>query len=134
LQTERDALLGLLEKADQLSDVLQVQEQLTKVRHELDSLEAQLRLLDDQIDLSTITLDIIEVERVSPDQPQGFWRQIGQNLKENLFSIGRGAKALFAWLISALPYFALGAVPAVVLALLLRRAYRSRKAKRSQKQ
>ncbi len=63
LKTEQESLLKLLEKAESLKDVFEIQSRLTEVRYELESFERQLRSYDNLVDYSTINLYIEEVER-----------------------------------------------------------------------
>ena len=61
LRTQRTLeaqLLALVAQAKSLHDVLEVQKQLAEVRGEVEKLEGRQRFLDQQIDLSTVTLHI----------------------------------------------------------------------------
>ena len=59
LETEQQRLLELLETAESLDDILTIESRLTEVQYELDSKESQLRTYDNQIDYSTVYLDLI---------------------------------------------------------------------------
>jgi len=130
LKTEREALLRLMDKADSLKDLLQVQDRLTQVRYQLDSLESQLRVMDEQIALSTVTLHVEEVERVAPEKPEGFFAKTWANFKENLFAVGRGLRDFVSGLLSAIPYLAAIAAPAALIIWLILRRRKKRRASR----
>jgi len=120
LETEQESLLALLKKAEKLSDILEIQDRLSEVRGALESLKAQLQALDSQVDYSTVTMVINEVERVTPQEQKGFFAELRQNLSENLYAIGQGARNFALWFLSSLPYIVLwllliGIVAAVVL-------------------
>ena len=68
LETEQQRLLELLETAESLDDILTIESRLTEVQYELDSKESQLRTYDNQIDYSTVYLDINEVVRYTPQE------------------------------------------------------------------
>jgi hypothetical protein len=129
LRTERDALLKLMNQAGNLEDLLKVQDRLTDVRYRLDNLESQMRQMEDQIALSTVTLRIYEVERVTPEQPKGFWAKTWANFKENLFSVGRGLRDFASGFLSAIPYLVLIAVPVAVAVVLIVRRRRKKKSR-----
>jgi hypothetical protein len=57
-ERSRQRLLALLEKAEKMEDVLKIETQLTRVTAELESMKGQLRLLADQIALSTLTIEL----------------------------------------------------------------------------
>ena len=68
-KTERETLTGLLEKASSLEDVLSIQERLSEVNYQIESYTAKMRVLENRIGYSTVTLNIDEVERVTEEKP-----------------------------------------------------------------
>ena len=130
LETEQETLLSLLKKAENLMDILEIQDRLAEVRGSLESYKAQLQALDSQIDYSTVQITVNEVERVSPPETKGFFAEVRQNLSENLYSIGQGARSFAVWFLSSLPYiliFLAAVAVIVVAAVLIRRRRRRRK-------
>ena len=128
LETEQTTLLELLKKADSLTDVLEIQGRLTEVRSTLETYKAQKKALDSQIDYSAVTLEIQEVERVTPVEQSSFFGQVRQNLSDNLYAIGQSLRGAALWFLSSLPYIALWLVGigAVVLVVVLVRRRRRR--------
>lgn len=104
LETEQETLLALMKKADKLTDILEIQDRLTEVRGTLESYKAQLQSLDSQIDYSTVTMTVNEVERITPQETKGFFAEVRQNLSENLYAIGQGLRSFAIWFLSSLPY------------------------------
>lgn len=127
LKAEQTSLLAMLEKADNLSDLLTIQSRITEVTAELESYESRLRTYDSLVAYSTITMDIYEVERVEQVEELSAWEQIGKNLTTNLEDIGNGFVAFFVFFVSALPYLLLLAIPVVIVVLLVRRSSRKRR-------
>lgn len=121
LKTEQDSLLKLLGKADNLSDILSIQDRLTSVRTELESYEKQLRTYDNLVAYSTVTMEIREVEQIKPAEKLGMWQEIGSNLTKNLTDIGHGFRSFFIWFVSALPYLLLIAVVVTAVILIIRK-------------
>jgi len=131
LKVERDTLLRMMEETGKLADLLVLQERLTGVRHSLNRLESDIRLMDDQVSLSTVTLFIREVERITPDPepvPEGFWARTWDGFKDNLFAIGRGLRDFISGLIIALPWLVIVFLPIAAVVWLLIRRRRKRKA------
>lgn len=60
LETEYDALLELMEKADAVEDIITIQNELTNIRYELEFYQSQLKVYDNQINYSTVNLYIQE--------------------------------------------------------------------------
>ncbi len=105
LRTEQKALLQLLEKAEKLKDIIELQSQLTQVRYEIESYESQLRMYDNLVDYSTIYLDIAEVERTTKVTPAraSFWEEVSDRFSDNLYAVGQWLRSMALWLISSLP-------------------------------
>jgi hypothetical protein len=59
-QRQEERFLAILDNATTVEDVLKVEEQLGRVRGEIERIEGRLRYLDNYIDLSTITVEISE--------------------------------------------------------------------------
>ena len=128
LRTEREALMKLLEQANSTEELLLVREQLTRVRYELDALEGQMRVMEDQIALSTVTLYVQEVERVTQDRPKGFWAGAWDMFKDSVDNIIWGLRDFSQGFLGAIPYLVLLLIPVVILIVLLRRRIKKRRA------
>ncbi len=127
LQTERETLLGILKTAENLTDVLAVQDRLTNVNYQLDSLESRIRVLNSQIELSEVTLTVTELAPRKYDAPKGFWATVWSDIKDNTANIGEGAKSFAGWFLGFLPVLLLIAAIVTAVVLLLRLALRKRK-------
>ena len=68
LKTARDQLNRLVTEAGSVADVLNVQRELTRVQAQLDSQQAQLNHLDNQVGLSTVRVQLWE-EQPQPPKP-----------------------------------------------------------------
>lgn len=114
LETEQQRLLELLAKAENMSDLLLIEERLTNVRTELEEVTSQMRLYDNMVDFGTIQLTITEVQAYTAVEEQTLWQKIGSGLAENWQSLCNGAEAVFVFLVTSLPYLIpIGAATAV---------------------
>ena len=129
LETEQETLLALLQKADSLTDTLEIQDRLSEVRASLESYKGKLKALEGQIDYSTVTIYLEEVERVSPPEGKTFMQQVRANLSENLYSIGQGFRSFGIAFLSNLPYIFLWLVLIGVVVLVVVLIVRRRKGK-----
>ena len=117
LETEEETLLGILEKAQSLSDVIELQQRLSTVRADLESLKAQKQSYDSMVEYSGVTLDIHEVERVV-EGDGSFFGEVKEKLLNNLYELGDFFRELAINLIASLPYIAIiGVVAAVVIVI-----------------
>lgn len=108
LETEQTRLLELMEQAESMEDIITIESRLSEIRYELQSYESTLRTYDNQVDYSTVTVSIDEVDRetVTEENP-GFFREIGLRLSDNFYEIGQGLRGFGVWFISSLPYLIL---------------------------
>ena len=115
LRSEEERLLELMDQAETLEEILQIEDKLTDVRYQLESMESQLRTYDNQINYSTIYLSISEVERVSPAVPESTWDAIRSGFVENLYRVGSGLRDFAIGFVVSIPFIV---VILVILAIL----------------
>lgn len=108
LETEHTTLLSILEKCENLDDVITVQSRVTEVQYQLDSYKSQMRRYDDLISYCTVYLTVDEVEKVTiPPAELTIGERIAEDLKENCEDIADDAGDFAVWFVSSLPYFAI---------------------------
>ncbi len=100
LETQRDTLIGLMEKAESLDDLLTIQDHLSYVEYELERYASQLRLYDNQVEYSSITISLNEVRVYTEpvETPVTFSERISAAFKRGLKSIGDFFKNLALFL------------------------------------
>ncbi len=133
LETEETRLLELLAQAENMSDLLEIEERLTDVRYELESVTSQLRLYDNQIDYATIYLTIEEVQEYTAVEEQTLWERIRDGFTGSLKGLGESVQDLLVLFIAALPYLVVYGGIALVIVLLLLRACKRARAKKAAK-
>lgn len=120
LETEEKALLGILEKCENVQDTMNVQERLTSVRGELESLKSQKKNYDQRIAYSEVLINISEVERVKKT-PTSFGSQVSEKFSESLYNIGQFFRNLGVFVLGASPYFIIAAVVIVVAVIIIKK-------------
>ena len=129
LETEQKRLLELLEEAGSMEDLLTIEQRLTDVRWELENYASQLRVLDNQVDYSTVYLNINEVDKPKVVTERTVWQKIGDGFAENTIDLWDGIVAVFVWLLSSLPFL----IPLAVLAVVGFKVGKRLKAKKAKK-
>ena len=127
IQEER--LLAMLEKADNVTDMISIESRLAEVRYSIESITSTLKNWQSQVDYSTLTLYISEVVNFTETIPiqRTYWQQVGDGLQSTTRSVGRFFTDLFKWVIVNLPVLAILAVIVVVVVILVRRKIRKRR-------
>lgn len=110
LETERDRLLELLEKAETVEEIITIESRLSEVRYQLESYTSTLRTYDNQVDYSTVYLNIREVDRETKVEPKTFWEEVSSEFSDSLYGIGRSARSFAIWLLGSSPVLLLWAM------------------------
>ena len=131
LETEQERLLELMEQAQTMSDLLEIEARLTDVRSELESVTSQLRVLSNQVDYATVELYIDQVKDYTQVEEQTVWQRIAAGFGENLDDIGDGLVDFFVWVVTYSPQLLVFAAAVVVLNVLVRRSAKKRKARKN---
>lgn len=129
LQTEEERLLELMAKAEDMSDLLTIEERLTEVRYQLENAASRLRLYDNQVDYATIYLSIEEVQQYTPVAEKTVWERIRDGFSDNLESLGEGLVDFFVWILVSSPYLLLWGIIATVVILVVKRIRKAKKEK-----
>lgn len=131
LVTEQERLLDLLTVAETVEDIITIEQRLSDVRYQLESMESQLRTLDNQIDYSTINLSIREVKRLTPTQEKTVWDKIKNGFSESIYNVGHGMMNFFIWFVVSIPYIVIWAVVIFVAFLIIKVILKKKKLKKS---
>lgn len=132
LETEEARLLELMEQAENMSDLLEIEARLTDVRYELENYTSQLRTYDNKIDFATIYLSIEEVQEYTPVEEETLWERISGGFVSSLKGLGEGALEVLVWVIVSSPYLVVWGIIAAVVIVLVKR-HRKRKTDKKRK-
>lgn len=130
LQTEQERLLELLELAESVEDIITIEDRLSNVRYELESMESQLRTYDNKVDYSTVYLYIEEVRELTPIVEETVWQRITGGFVESLQDIGNGIVELAIWFVVHIPYMVIWAAVIAVFVLIIKKIRKKRRARK----
>ena len=68
---EEESLLSLLDKANQVSEILSIERELSRVRSDIERAQGQLNFLERRVDLSTITVSLFPPDAEVAEPPSG---------------------------------------------------------------
>ena len=133
LQAEQDRLLELLEEAETIADIIALEGRLSEVRYQIESMESQLRTYDNQVNYSTVYLEIEEVNKITPVKEQSIGEKIVTGFTENLYDVGEGLLDFGIWFITHIPSLVVWAMVIFIIVLIIkgiRRHHQKRKLKK----
>lgn len=120
LQTEYERVTDLLEKAEDLDQILALESKLSELRYEINSYESKLRTYDNQIDYSTVHIYISEVA-YEQEVSNTIGGRISNGFRGSLFAVRDFFVNAFVFLVSNLPVILLAAAAAVIVIILFKK-------------
>ena len=122
LRSEQTRLLDLLSHAQALGDIITIQDKLTDIEGQIETIEAHLKQLDGQVSFYTVVITLQPLSTVTPSPTPSGWN-IGQTFHDAFAAslvFAQGLLTFLVWLLAYMIYI-------IPLALLVWFFYRWRK-------
>lgn len=133
LRTEQERLLEFMEQAETIEDVIALEERLSNVRYQLESMESQLRAMDNQVEYSTVYLNVSEVKELTPVEEKSDWQRVTEGFAGSLRAIGYDVKEAAIWFVINIPYLVIWAAVIAVAVVMIKKRRKKKAAKRAAK-
>lgn len=106
LYVQEERLLAILEKTENLEDVIELEYALQNTRYEIERFTTNLRNLEDQVRYSTLEVSVQEVyEETVVEKPViTFQDRISEGLKETFEEISDGFQNFIIFIVTQFPY------------------------------
>lgn len=130
LYDQRDRLNALADKAETTADLLEIESQLSDVQYQIESYTGQMRVMNDQVQYSTVYIYLDEVV-VLTTTPQTFAEKLADALASGWRGFVEGAQNVILALVYLWPVLILAAA-VIALVTALRRRRRARRAAKRQ--
>jgi len=132
LRTEQESLLAILEKAETVEDIITVQSELTNVNYQIESYESQLRSLANQVNYSTISVNIDEVSREVPVE-KTFGQEIQERFLDSLDDVIEFGRNLVIFLLGDSLKIIIWIIVIVIAVKIFKKLNKNGKAKREER-
>ncbi len=128
LRAEEEQLLALMEKAESIEDIMAIQDKLTDVRYQLESMESQLRTYDNQISFSTLKVTVEEVIDYTPEPVKNptFWERAKEGFLDNCKNVATFFTELLLFIITHIITIAILAAIVVIIIMMIRKHEKKR--------
>ena len=116
LQAEMDNMLELLEATTDIDDMITLENRISNLRYQIESMESQLRTYDNKVDYTTIRLHVTEVIELTeivepePEPDPTTWDRIANGFTDNLNRVITTFTDLLVAILSNLPSLLVWAV------------------------
>lgn len=129
LTTKRERLLALLDKAELMEDIIDLENALADVQYEIDMHTSTLRKYDSLIGYSTFTISLEEVRRIddTPTVQESFGSRLLASLKAGWVGFTDGLESFALWLARNVITLVILAVIVVVIIKIVRVVRRKRR-------
>lgn len=130
ITVKEERILALLEKAEKIEDIIALENQLSQIIYEKESLKSSLISLDDKVDYSTFYLNIQETEKLSNAETveTTFATKVMNAINDSLYSFKKTMQNLTISLIYLLPFLIiLGIIVFIALKLMNRIKFKKNK-------
>lgn len=125
-KTQEERLLELLSEAANLSEILNIEDRLTKVRYEIESLSGTISKLSALISLSTVNVEIIEVRELTEPKAETFGEEIVKTFKSSISALTTTLRYATLVLVAILPFTAVLFIFIVVLIVIIKSCRKKR--------
>lgn len=104
-EVQYDRLIDILEKADDLKAVIEIQRELSDVTYEIDTMTSQLKKWDNLIDYTTVYVELYEVNQVSEVYVKPtLGERMLRTFKNSLRALNEFAQDCLLFLVAILPF------------------------------
>jgi len=123
LKVQEERLLSLLARAEKLTDIIEIERELSRIRFEIESFTGTLKGWDHMVAFSRIGIDVYEVEelREIEPKPETWIDRIGKAFRDSIKNLGALLVDMTVFFVAALPYMAVLAVFGWIVWKLLRK-------------
>lgn len=128
LKIEQERLIALIEKAVDLDSIILLENRLTEIRYDLENYQSQLRMYDNQVEYSTVTITVDEVIRYSTVvDKKSILDQMKSGLSDTMYSIKMDIEDFAIFVVVNIPYIIFWGVVVGGIIIVIRRKTKKNK-------
>ena len=121
LTIQKERLEEFLTRAENVEDLIALQERLSNIQYEIESFTTSKMAMDELVAFSTITISVQEVKEIVEPTPENFLSKLSQAFKGGWENTLHFLQGILLFLASSLPLLLFIAILAIVLFVFLRR-------------
>ena len=127
--TQEQRLLEMMEMAESVSDVIAIEEKLTELRYQIESIQTSLNNWDRRVDYSYVYLNLQEVREYTPEAKESYGQKLWREFTDGFKDAAEFALDLVLFIVGSIP-----AIIVIVIVILIARPHiRKRREKRKAK-
>ena len=110
-----------MKTAESVEDIITIESRLSEVRYQLESMESQIRTYDNQIDYSTVNIDISEVKNLTPAAQENRLSKMAKGFVNSLKNLGTGILDLGMNFVINIPYILIIVLFVIIIVIVIRK-------------
>ena len=136
LTTQEARLLEMMELAETVEDVIIIEDRLTDLRYQIESIQSKLNNWDRRVSYSTVYLTVQEVREYTPEEKidPTYGEELLAALKKGVKNAGETLKDLLVFIIEVLPVLVILVPVILLLVWLIRKLFRGSDERRAKRQ
>lgn len=122
LEEEQQVLNDMMQRAETVDEMIQIESQLSDVRYELENIRSQLKSMQDRVSYSTVNLDITEVKVLTDTTARDLtWQErISNGFESSCERLVVTSQEIVIWIASNAPMIVFYIILAIILLVILR--------------
>ena len=128
--TQEARLLEMMEIAETVSDVIAIEEKLTELRYQIESIQTSLNNWDRRVDYSYVYVNLQEVNEYTPEAKESFGQKLSRAFGDGFENAANFAQNLLLWLVESIPAIIAIGIAVLVARPVVKKRIAKRKAKK----
>lgn len=121
LTEEEQRLLDMLEGADELQYMIQIEDKLSDIRYQIESYYSRLQRMDSSVNYSTLNVSISEVHNYNVvTHPISFGERISSAFRDSWSAFAIGVQDFCVWFVESIPSLIVWIVIIVIIIIIIR--------------
>lgn len=133
LKVEQERLLELLGKAEDVESIIAIESRLSEISYEIENNASRLKIYDNKVSYSTVSIDIQEVDLTADTVEASLWDKIASGIEQNFIDVTAFFGGLLFALVINIPALIVLAVIIALIVLIVKKIRKRRAAKKAAK-
>jgi len=128
LEVQEERLRELMSKAENVTEIMEIERELTRIRSEIDNLKMNLSDIDDRAAMSTIHLGVREIEDKGKIQPvdENVWSEAKESFTRSINRMINFSENTFISLVGFLPVLTLIIIVLFVVWIIIKKIFKKK--------
>lgn len=131
LEIQEERLRALFDRAENITEIMQIENELARVRGQIDSYTMELQDISYRADMATITLEIREIQGKDTIRPvdDNLWQRAKESFTKSINSLIETFENLVVYAFAAIPVILILLVIVVIVVLIIKKIRKNKQIK-----